>query len=121
MTNEEIELLQNAKNGNATAINKILTDNKPLVNQIARRYFLLGGDRDDVLQEGMIGLFNAINSFDFAKSDSFKNYASKVVEREIITAIRRENTSKNTALNTSFCTRKIILNLMLYRKKIVMN
>ena len=104
MTNEEIELLQNAKKGNATAINKILTDNKPLVNQIARRYFLLGGDRDDVLQEGMIGLFNAINSFDFAKSDSFKNYASKVVEREIITAIRRENTSKNTALNTSVIT-----------------
>ena len=104
MTNEEIELLQNAKNGNATAINKILADNKSLVNQIARRYFLLGGDRDDVLQEGMIGLFNAINSFDFAKSDSFKNYASKVVEREIITAIRRENTSKNTALNTSVIT-----------------
>ena len=72
MTNEEMGLLISAKNGNANAINQILIDNKSLVNQIARKYFLLGGDRDDVLQEGMIGLFNAINSYDEKKNDNFK-------------------------------------------------
>ncbi|HBO48352.1 MAG TPA: RNA polymerase subunit sigma-70 [Clostridiales bacterium] len=104
MTNEEMELLISAKNGNANAINQILIDNKSLVNQIARKYFLLGGDRDDVLQEGMIGLFNAINSYDEKKNDNFKNYASRVVEREIINAIRKENTRKNSVLNSSVIT-----------------
>ena len=97
-------LLISAKNGNANAINQILIDNKSLVNQIARKYFLLGGDRDDVLQEGMIGLFNAINSYDEKKNDNFKNYASRVVEREIINAIRKENTRKNSVLNSSVIT-----------------
>ena len=99
-----MELLISAKNGNANAINQILIDNKSLVNQIARKYFLLGGDRDDVLQEGMIGLFNAINSYDEKKNDNFKNYASRVVEREIINAIRKENTRKNSVLNSSVIT-----------------
>ena len=54
-------------NGNQNAINAILIDNKSLVAQIARRYFLLGGDQEDLIQEGMIGLFKAINIFDKTK------------------------------------------------------
>ena len=101
MTNDELILLESAKNGNQNAINAILIDNKSLVAQIARRYFLLGGDQEDLIQEGMIGLFKAINIFDKTKNDNFKNFASKVVEREIISAIRKENSGKNQILDSS--------------------
>ena len=88
----------------AEAMEFMLKKYGSIVKREIRTVYLIGAETEDLTQEGMIGLFNAINSFDFAKSDSFKNYASKVVEREIITAIRRENTSKNTALNTSVIT-----------------
>lgn len=101
MTNDELILLENAKSGNQNAINTILIDNKSLVAQIARKYFLLGGDQEDLIQEGMIGLFKAINIFDKTKNDNFKNFASRVVEREIISAIRKENTGKNQVLDSS--------------------
>ena len=73
MTNDELILLENAKSGNQNAINTILIDNKSLVAQIARKYFLLGGDQEDLIQEGMIGLFKAINIFDKTKNDNFRN------------------------------------------------
>lgn len=101
LTNDDIKLLESAKNGNQDAINNILIDNKSLVAQIARKYFLLGGDQEDLIQEGMIGLFKAINIFDKNRNDNFKNFASRVVEREIISAIRKENTSKNQVLDNS--------------------
>ncbi len=118
MTRDEIILLKNAKNGDDFAINKILIDNKSLVSAIARKYFLLGGDSEDLIQEGMIGLFKAINNFDENRNDNFKNYAGKLIEREIISAIRRENTSKNQALNTSvFGVEGEILHDMSYPEK----
>jgi len=95
------ELLIAAKNGDNTAVNEILINYKHLVAAISRKYYLLGGDREDLVQEGMIGLFKAINSFDNSKNDSFKNYAMKIVEREIISAIRRENANKNRVLDES--------------------
>ena len=95
------ELILLAKSGDNDAMNQIFNMNKHLVSTISRKYFLLGGDKEDLLQEGMIGLFKAINSFDFEKNDNFKSYAVKVVEREIISAIRKENAGKNRVLDES--------------------
>lgn len=101
MINNENELLLMAKKGNEEAIDTLLNNYKQLVVLISRKYYLLGGESEDIIQEGMIGLFKAINTFDSTKSEFFKNYAAKVVEREIISAIRRENANKNRVLDES--------------------
>lgn len=98
---EDIEVLKKAKSGDDVATDKILGDYKHVVTAIARRFYLMGGDRDDLIQEGMIGLFKAINSFDLSKNVPFKNYASRIIEREMISAIRRENTNNNQILDES--------------------
>ncbi len=98
---EDIELLTSAKNGDENAINQILSENKQLVVAIARKYYLLGGDRDDLIQEGMIGFFRAITSFDAGKNTSFKNYAIRLIERSIISAIRHANNCNNQLSSNS--------------------
>lgn len=101
MSEEIKDLIIQAKTGNSEAIDDILKKYKHLVSAISRKYYLLGGDRDDLVQEGMIGLFKAINTFDFEKNDNFKTFAMRIVEREIISAIRRENANKNRVLDES--------------------
>jgi RNA polymerase sporulation-specific sigma factor len=95
---DEQQLLLSAQSGDNDAINQILTNNKNLVVAIARKYFLIGGDKEDLIQEGMIGLFKAINSFSAEKNDNFVPYAITLIEREIISAIRHANTSNNQVL-----------------------
>lgn len=101
MSEEIKDLIVLAKSGNNVAIDEILKKYKHLVLAISRKYYLLGGDREDLVQDGMIGLFKAINTFDIGKSDNFKNYAMRIVEREMISAIRRENANKNRILDES--------------------
>ena len=95
------DIISLAQKGDSASINIILNEYKSLVSSISRKYYLLGGDSEDLIQEGMIGLFKAINSFDFNKNDNFKGFAMRVVEREIISAIRRENANKNKVLDES--------------------
>lgn len=94
-----LELINRAKNGDKDAIEKLLTDNKKLVNIVVRKYFLVGGDVDDLVQEGMIALYNAILSFDESKNSSFNAYALTVIERHIISTIKQFNNKKNMPLN----------------------
>ena len=77
----------------------LLEDNKQLVNQIARRYFLVGGTIDDLIQEGMIGLFSAITHFSKNQNCSFKTFATLCIERNIQDAIKSANRLKNLPLN----------------------
>lgn len=98
MTSKDLEL---AKNGDQNAINRIFIDNNHLLTQIARKYFLIGGDVEDIIQEGRLGLYKAINIFDESRNDSFEGFASKMIKREIINAIKRENTSKHKVLDES--------------------
>ena len=91
---EEIELLKIAKT-DKSAVEELLKTYKPLVIKLSRRYFLAGGELDDLVQEGMIGLYNAINSFDEKKDASFKTFATLCITRRLQSAIRRENTQKN--------------------------
>ena len=101
MSERELELLKLAKSGSAYAIDELLAIHKHLVVSVARKYYLLGGDKEDLIQEGMIGLFKAINSFDSAKNNNFVAYAITLIEREIITAIRRANTHAQQFLSES--------------------
>lgn len=67
----------------------------------ARRFFLAGGDTDDLVQEGMIGLYSAINEYDGHAGKSFKNFAYLCVTRQILDAVKRSGRRKNSPLNNS--------------------
>lgn len=83
-------------------ISNILMEYKQLVNQIARRYFLVGGTQDDIVQEGMIGLFKAITTYSKEQNCSFKTFATLCIERSILDAIKSANRQKNIPLNEFF-------------------
>lgn len=101
MSEIEKEILNKAKAGDADAIDKVLKEYKYLAVTIARKYYLLGGEKDDLIQEGMIGLFKAVSSYEIDKNVSFKTYASRLVERDIISAIRHSVSGKHQVLNDS--------------------
>ena len=101
MKNNEIELLNSAKAKDAGALEQVLTKYKHVVVLIARKYFLIGGDKEDLIQEGMMGLYKAVNSFDAEKNNNFSAYANMLIEREIISAIRSANSGNQQALSES--------------------
>ncbi len=81
-------------------ISELIVNNKQLVNKIARRYFFVGAEPEDLIQEGMIGLFTAIISYSPEKNNNgFEFFAKKCIERKIQDAIKRNNRLKNSALN----------------------
>lgn len=90
----EIELIKSAKT-DELAMETLLTSYKPLVSKIARQYFLVGGELDDLIQEGMIGLYKAIKTYDENKDASFKTFASLCITRQMQTAIRKTKTIKS--------------------------
>ena len=75
----------------------------PLIRAISRKYFLVGGNDDDLFQEGMIGLFQAIQNYDCSngdyKSEGFKHFAVVCIKRQILDAIKKANAKKNLPLN----------------------
>ncbi len=95
------ELIEKAQNGDENAIEKLLSNYKPLVNKIARSYFLTGGDIEDLVQEGMIGLYKAIKTFKKGKTASFMTYAGTCVKNQIQTAVRIASSEKNMVLSTA--------------------
>ena len=76
-------------------VEEIMATYKPLVCKIARQYFLYGGEMDDLVQEGMIGLYKAITSYDENKQVGFKNFAALCITRQIQSAVRNANSKKN--------------------------
>ena len=92
---EEKELLSKAKT-DEKAVELLLEKYKPLVIKIARRYFLLCGDIDDLVQEGTIGLYKAIKSYDENSTASFMTFASVCIKRQLQSLIRKEHTQKNS-------------------------
>lgn len=93
------DLIKKARQGDESATNEIVENFKAKVKGIARGYFLIGGDLDDLVQEGMIGLFKAISTFDEQKSNDFNAFALMCVNRQIINCIKKYNTDKNKMLN----------------------
>ena len=86
---EDIVLIEKARNGDENSLNLLMNNYKNFVNKIAKKYFIIGADYSDVIQEGMIGLFNAYNKFDGSKNVLFKTFASVCINRQIITAIKK--------------------------------
>jgi len=82
------------------AMDYMLNRYKHLVKKKAKALYLIGGDRDDLIQEGMIGLYKAIRDFNREKDNSFYNFADLCISRQIFTAIKSSNRKKNLPLNT---------------------
>ncbi len=95
MSDEKLALL--AQSGDKHAENALLERYSGLVRSKARGFFLVGGETEDLIQEGMIGLYFAVNSY--KEGAPFKNYASVCVTRRIIDAIKSSNRQKNSPLN----------------------
>ena len=95
---EEIAAL--AQQGDGTAIEFLLNKYKNFVRSKARSYFLIGADHEDIVQEGMIGLYKAIRDFKSEKLSSFRAFAELCVTRQIITAIKTATRQKHIPLNS---------------------
>ena len=96
----EEEIVVEAKNGNKRAQEYIISKYENFVKAKAKSYFLIGADKEDIYQEGMIGLYKAIRDFNVEKSTSFKAFAELCVTRQIITAIKTATRQKHIPLNT---------------------
>ena len=96
------DLIEEIRLGNLEAQNYLLQKYKSLVSVKSKRFFIVGAENDDIVQEGMIGLYKAIKSFDGGKDNSFKTFANICIERQLITAIKTSNRQKHIPLNTSF-------------------
>ncbi len=96
----ENDIIKIAQSGNDDAMTFLMEKYKSLVRQKARPLFLIGGDKDDLVQEGMIGLYKAICSYIPEKEASFKTFAELCISRYIYSAIKVSNRMKNQPLNT---------------------
>ncbi|HBN84765.1 MAG TPA: RNA polymerase sporulation sigma factor SigH, partial [Clostridiales bacterium] len=94
------DLVQMGRNGDSMAAEHLLTRYKAMVNLKTRAYFLVGADRDDLIQEGMIGLFKAMRDFNDTKNCKFGYFAELCVTRQIITAVKSATRRKHSPLNT---------------------
>lgn len=92
--------IQEIKNGNIDAINKIMERYKSYVYLKAKPFFLVGAEREDIIQEGMIGLFKAIKGYNFEKDVSFRIFADLCIRRQIMTAIKASTRQKHIPLNS---------------------
>lgn len=95
------QLIEKIKDGEEEACSFLLERYRDLVNMKVSRYFIVGAEKEDIFQEGMIGLFKAIKTFDETKQNSFKTFANMCVERQLITAIKSSNRQKHMPLNSS--------------------
>ena len=98
LTDEEIVEL--AKHGNVGALEYLINKYKNFVRAKARTYFLIGADREDIIQEGMIGLYKAIRDYRYDRQASFRAFAEICVTRQIITAIKTATRQKHIPLNS---------------------
>ncbi|MBS3956647.1 MAG: RNA polymerase sporulation sigma factor SigH [Clostridiales bacterium] len=92
-------LVRAAQAGDDLASLVLLRKYRALVRCKARSYFIAGGDRDDVIQEGMVGLFKAIRDYDPGRDSSFRSFADLCVTRQMITAIKTATRQKHAPLN----------------------
>ena len=95
------ELVVCAKKGNEEALELLLDKYKELVNMKVGKYFIIGAEKEDIIQEGMIGLYKAVKNFETDKQNSFKSFANLCIERQLITAIKTSNRQKHIPLNSS--------------------
>ena len=107
MTKEQIyknakdeELVLMAQNGDEAAQEYLLDKYKSLVRAKSRAYFLIGADSEDIIQEGMIGLYKAVRDYNEEKNASFRSFAELCINRQMITAIKAATRQKHQPLNS---------------------
>ena len=98
LTDEQI--ISQIKDGDEQALTFLLDKYKDFVNTKVGKYFIIGAEREDIVQEGMIGLYKAIKGFDNCKQNTFKTFANLCIERQLITAIKSSNRQKHMPLNS---------------------
>lgn len=98
MTDEEI--IKEMRNGDKQALTYLMNKYKEIVNLKVGKYFMVGAEKEDIIQEGLIGLFKAIKTFNDEKNNTFKTFANMCIERQLITAIKSSNRQKHMPLNS---------------------
>lgn len=94
------DLIEIIKSGDKFALDFLINKYKELVNMKVSKFFMIGAEREDIVQEGLIGLFKAIKCYDGDKQNSFKTFANLCIERQLITAIKSSNRQKHIPLNS---------------------
>ena len=94
------ELLRQIHGGSDDAMECLLEKYRDMVRKEARKFFLAGGDEEDLIQEGMIGLFKAVRDYQPDRESSFQSFANICIDRQIYTAIKSSNRQKHQPLNT---------------------
>jgi RNA polymerase sporulation-specific sigma factor len=97
---EDLQLVVRARNGDGSALDLIIRRYTGFVRLKASSYFIAGGDSEDLVQEGLIGLYKAVRDFRADKETSFRSFAELCVTRQIITAIKTATRFKHAPLNT---------------------
>ena len=98
MTDEEI--IKEIRNGDKQALTYLMNKYKEIVNLKVGKYYMVGAEKEDIIQEGLIGLFKAIKTFNAEKNNTFKTFANMCIERQLITAIKSSNRQKHMPLNS---------------------
>ena len=96
------KLIELIKDGDKKALDFLLNKYRDIVIMKTNRFFIIGAEKDDMIQEGFWGLYKAIHSFDPEKQNSFRTFANLCIERQLITVIKTSNRQKNIPLNSSF-------------------
>lgn len=99
-TMQDNDIISNIKNGDKIALEYLICKYKDLVNSKVSKYFIIGAEKEDIVQEGLIGLYKAIKNYNPEKQSSFKSFAGLCVERQLITAIKSSNRQKHMPLNS---------------------
>ena len=94
------ELIKALRDGNPQIADYIMEKYKPLVRKKTNAMYLIGGETEDLIQEGMIGLFKAVRDFDLAKEVSFFSFAELCITRQLYSALEASNRKKHIPLNT---------------------
>ena len=97
---DEYDIVLKASKGDKIALEYIIKKYKNFVKAKAKSYFLIGADKEDIIQEGLIGLYKAVRDFDASKTNSFKGFADICITRQIITAIKTATRQKHIPLNS---------------------
>ena len=98
---EETEIIKRAQQGQRLAIECLINKNMDIVYSKAKYFFIKGLDKDDVIQEGMVGLFKAIRDYKIEREASFRGFSQLCVHRQLVSAIKKANRQKHMPLNNS--------------------
>ena len=98
MTDEQVIL--EIQKGDKQALSYLMNKYKELVNIKVSKYFMVGAEKEDIVQEGLIGLFKAIKTYKKDRNNSFKSFANMCIERQLITAIKSSTRQKHMPLNS---------------------